>query len=155
MVWKTMRGWIQCLALRWGLKAWEPPQGDSGVFTELPYWNATDSHGDRKQISLFHICHNNMKIILFLKSRIIVAIIIQRIFLFCIFKKIGGRDCYLSIWRQEAQVCETWKHVALCCWHWRKNDRYVSAVCHMPWAPYALGTALILSNFPQGRKIPL
>lgn len=38
-----------------------------------------------------------MKIILFLKSRITVAIIIQRLFLFCIFKKIRDRVCCLSI----------------------------------------------------------
>lgn len=42
-------------------------------------------------MSLFHICHHNMKIILFLKSRITVAIVIQRVFLFCIFKTNRGQ----------------------------------------------------------------
>lgn len=54
-----------------------------------------------------------MKIILFLKSRITVAIIIQRIFLLCIiFKKIGDRDCRLSIWRQGAQGHVSWNYAA-------------------------------------------
>lgn len=118
------------------------PQGDSWVFTELPYRNAVDSHWDRKQIFLFHICQHNMKITLFLKSRITVAIIIQRIFLLCIiFKKIGDRDCCLSIWRQGAQVhCLGTMLLAL-----KEGWQACAAGRHTPWA-------LLLSIFPREGK---
>lgn len=78
---------------------------------------------------LFQICHQNMKILFFLKSRITVAVIIRRTFLFCVFKRIEDWDCHLSIWRQGGtQACAS-------CWSWMKavvperDAGPVSAVC--------------------------
>lgn len=78
-----------CFALRWGRKAWDYLKVTAE--SSLSYHTGMQlTPTETKQIFLFHICQHNMKIILFLKSRITVAVIIQRIFLLrIIFKKIG------------------------------------------------------------------
>lgn len=104
-------------ALRSGRKAWDylrvTAESSLSFHTEMRL-----TPTETENIGSFSIFANiNMKIILFLKSRITVAIIVQRIFLLCIiFKKIGDRARCLSIWWQGAQVHISWKgHVVLCC----------------------------------------